>query len=398
MTARAAVGTMFFVNGAVIASWVPHIPAIKARHALGDGALGLALLCVAGGAVLALPLAGRLIEHFGSRAVTAAAAVGVCLAMPVPVLSSTVALLVVALFVLGACNGLLDVAMNAQAVIVESRYGRRILSSFHGLFSLGGLAGAVMAGVLTAAGLTAAAHTGLVGVAAMLAVVLARRALVRSASTAAVAPVLVRSGRAVLGLGCLAFAALLVEGAMADWSAVYLHDNLGTTPAMAAAGFAAFSLTMAAGRFGGDWLVNHFGPRDVVRACTAVAGAGMAVALLLRDPVAAVVGFGLVGFGIANAIPVLFSAAARVPGLSASTALAAVATTGYFGFLVGPPLIGAVAEVTRLPVALGIVSALCALIALFASVVGPRRAHGRVHTARIAAEGDRVQGTGRVIP
>ncbi len=150
----------------------------------------------------------------------------------------------------------------------------------------------------------------------------------------------------MLGLGLLTFCGLLAEGAMADWSAVYLHDALGTTPALAATGFAAFSLTMAAGRFGGDRLVGRLGPRSVLRASSTIAAGGLSGALLLGTPLAAIFGFGLVGAGIANVIPILFGAAGRIAGISAGTALAAVATTGYCGYLAGPPLIGLAAELT----------------------------------------------------
>jgi fucose permease len=156
---------------------------------------------------------------------------------------------------------------------------------------------------------------------------------------------------------------------MADWSAVYLHDTLGASPAVAAIGFAAFSLAMAAGRFTGDALVGRLGPRLVLRAFSAVAAAGLAGALLIGHPVAGVVGCALVGLGIANVIPVLFSAAARVPGVEPGRVLAAVATTGYLGFLAGPPLIGLVAEVAGLAVGLGFVSGACAVVAVEAGAL-----------------------------
>ncbi|HLE45158.1 MAG TPA: MFS transporter, partial [Methylomirabilota bacterium] len=177
------------------------------------------------------------------------------------------------------------------------------------------------------------------------------------------APVFARPPRALLGLGGLAFLGLLAEGAMGDWSAVYLHDALATTPATAAAGFAAFSLAMAAGRVTGDRLVGRFGPARVLRASSSLAAAGLGAALLIGEPAAGIVGFGLVGLGIANVVPALFSAAGWVRGVPAGLALAAVSTLGYWGFLAGPPLIGLAAEVTSLPLALGLVSLACALIA-----------------------------------
>lgn len=172
---------------------------------------------------------------------------------------------------------------------------------------------------------------------------------------------------ALLFLGMLAFAGLLAEGAVADWSAVYLHDALTASPAIAAAGFAAFSLAMTVGRLTGDWIVGRLGPARTLRGSGAVAAIGLGAALLVGTPLAAIAGFGLVGLGIANIIPVLFSTAGRACGTAAGAALAAVATPGYLGFLAGPPLIGLTAEHTGLRAALGIVCLACALVAVGAS-------------------------------
>jgi len=367
---RVALSTVFFVNGLVLASWVPHIPAVKDAHALSDGELGLVLLALAAGAVLALPVAGWLVGRLGSRLMTSLAAAGFCLVLPLPLVSPSVPWLALSLLVLGAGNGTLDVSMNAQAVALERQYGRPILSSFHGLFSLGGFAGAAIAGLAMSGGMGDRTHvtvTALVGAGAVASVL---SWLVPSAGPAGrPGPVFVRPARALLGLGLLAFGGLLAEGAMADWSAVYLRDALATSPAVAAAGFTAFSLAMAAGRFGGDRLAAGLGPARLLRGSAALAAAGLGVALLIGRPAAAIVGFGLVGLGIANVIPILFSAAGRIRGVPAGTALAAVATTGYFGFLAGPPLIGLTAELTGLPLALGLVSGCCALVALGARLL-----------------------------
>jgi fucose permease len=359
---RVAIGTVFFVNGLVLASWVPHIPAVKDAHGLSDGRLGLVLLAMAVGAVLALPVAGWLVGRLGSRRMTSLAGVGFCLLLPLPLVSPSVPWLALSLLALGAGNGILDVSMNAQAVALERHYDRPILSSFHGLFSLGGFAGAAITGLAMSSGLGDSVHvTATAG-----AVVAVLAWLVPSSDGPAghPGPVFARPARALLGLGLLAFGGLLAEGAMADWSAVYLRDALGTSPAVAAGGFTAFSLAMAAGRFGGDRLAARLRPDRLLRDSAALAAVGLGAALLIGRPAAAIAGFGLVGLGIANVIPILFSAAGRVRGVPAGTALAAVATTGYFGFLAGPPLIGLTAELTGLPVALGLVSACCALVAL----------------------------------
>jgi MFS family permease len=362
--ARWALATIFFVNGVILASWVPHIPAVKDRHGLGDGQLGLVLLAMATGAVLALPVAGWLVGRLGSRRLTSLAAVGFCLLLPLPLASPTLPLLVACLALLGAVNGTLDVSMNAHAVALERRYGRPIMASLHALFSLGGVAGALLAGGAMWLGVSDLAHVSMAALVGAVAVGVTLAALgPGDGGIARSAPVFARPPRALLSLGGLAFLGLLAEGAMGDWSAVYLRDALATTPALAAAGFAAFSLAMAAGRATGDGLVGRFGPARVLRTSSGLAAVGLGLGLVLGEPVTAIAGFGLVGLGIANVIPILFSAAGRVRGVPAGVALAAVTTLGYLGFLAGPPLIGLVAELASLPVALGLVSVFCGCIA-----------------------------------
>lgn len=373
---RAAVSTIFFINGLVLASWVPHIPAVKARHAISDGELGIVLLSMAVGAVCALPVAGWLVGRVGSRRMTSATAIALCLALPLPLVSPNVFALSLSLVVLGACNAALDVSMNAQAVVVEREYERAIMSSFHGLFSLGGLAGAGVAGAAMALEASDLSHVTATALVCLLTVGCCLPWLVApSDQDSSPGAGFARPTRALLGLGALAFCGLVAEGAMGDWSAVYLHDTLGSSPALAAAGFAAFSLTMAAGRFGGDRLVARFGSERVLRVSSAVAAIGLTGALVLGTPRPGIIGFGLVGLGISNVIPVLFSAAGRVPGAGTGTALAAVATTGYCGFLAGPPLIGVAAELSGLRIALAIVSALCAAITVGGRGVGRTDAH-----------------------
>jgi MFS family permease len=362
---------MFLLNGAVFASWVPHIPAVKARLALNDAQLGLLLLCIAAGSMAALALAGWAVSRLGSRAVTIAAALGLALTLPPRLATASVAVTGAALVAFGAFNALLDVAMNAQAVEVQERYGRSIMSSFHGCFSLGGLCGAALGGAFMAAGAGDLRHPLAVTVAAVLCIGVASGALLPSAPARTERePVFVRPTGALVPLGLLALGALMVEGAMADWSAVYLHDTLRATPQFAAAGFAVFSLAMALGRFGGDRLVDRYGPARLLRRSGVLAAAGLLIALAGSQP-AALAGFGLLGLGMANAIPVLFTAAGRVPGAEPGRALAAVASAGYLGFLAGPPLIGFVAEAWTLPTALAGLAMLCAALAAWASSVAP---------------------------
>lgn len=376
--ARVAVATMFFVNGAVLANWVPRIPTVQQKLGLSAGALGVALLGMAMGAVVAMPAAGWLVARRGSRPVTTVAALVFCAALPLPALAPNLPMLFLALVVMGACNGAMDVAMNAQGIAVERRYRRPVMASFHGLFSVGGLVGSAAGGVVAGLGVNPVPH--LAGAALLLggiAVVAARGLLPAGADAGGHGAGFARPTWPLLGLGVIAFCVLVGEGAMADWTAVYLHHTLATGPGLAAAGYAAFSLAMAAGRLSGDRLAQRLGPVALVAVGGALAAVGLGGALLLGTPLAAIVGFACVGAGFASIVPVVLSAAGRAPGMAPSTAIAAVTTTGYLGFLAGPPLIGFAADLVSLRGALGIVVVLSATVALLAPTIGrptPQRA------------------------
>lgn len=365
--ARWSVAAVFFVNGSGLGSWAPHIALVQDRLGIGAGVLGAALLAMAAGALVAMPLAGAIIARVGSRPVVRAVSLVYCAALPLPMLAPNLPLLVAALLVFGAANGAMDVAMNAHAVTVERRLGRPVMSSFHGMFSLGGLVGAGGGGILLGS-FPPAFH---IAVATTTLVVLAFAArhhlLPATADLGAPGAALAWPKRATLGLGALTFLAFMGEGAVLDWSAAYLRSELSVGPGFAAAGFAAFSAAMAIGRFTGDWVRRFVGAATLVRWSGLVAAAGLGAGLALGTPAGAVLGFAITGFGLANLAPVLFGAAARTPGQPPSTAIAAVATMGYTGFLAGPPLIGFAAEATSLAVALGLVVVGCTIVGLSAS-------------------------------
>jgi len=258
--------------------------------------------------------------------------------------------------------------MNAHGVAVERRYGRAILASFHAAFSIGGLAGGALGALSAAVGLDVRAQLALVSAAsAAIGLTWSRRFLGSDADAMGhTKPVFVRPPRRLLALGALAFACLLIEGASADWSAVYLRDELGTTAAIAAIGFTSFSVTMTLGRIFGDRLVDRFGPEAVVRGGGGVAAIGFGLALLAAAPVPAIVGFACLGAGMAGIVPIVFRASGQLPGMAPGIGLAAVSSTGYLGFLVGPPTIGGLAELIGLPGALVVLVVLAAVVALLA--------------------------------
>ena len=366
--ARAGVAAVFFLNGFGYGSWVPRIAEIRDKVGASEGQLGLALFMAAVGALIAMPLAGAAAHRYGSRAATALTVAGFGLSLPGLALAPDLVGLGLALFVVGAASGALDVSMNAQGVAVEKHHWRPIMSSLHGMFSLGGMAGAAATGLIAALGVPLLPHfAGIAALIVVIGVIAYRPMLPASAEEGAEGPGFARPSLVILVPGIVALASLLSEGAIADWSAVYLSASLGAGTTTAAAAFAAFSMMMAAGRFTGDRLVARLGGDLVVRTGGALAALGLGLTLLIGQPVVAVVGFGLVGAGISCVFPVVLSSAARTPDLPPSAAIAAVCTVGYFGFLLGPPAIGGLAELIGLPGALGLVVLLCTLIAALGS-------------------------------
>lgn len=376
--ARLAVLAVFFMNGFVLASWFVRIPAAQEKLGLTEGTLSIALLGTAIGALASMSFAGWLVTRLGSKPVVGVCAVLLSLSLVPLSLAPGLVALVAAMVFIGASNGTLDVSMNSQAVAVEERYGRPIMSSFHASFSFGGLAGAAGGGLVAARDIGLAPHLIGVSVLALIAALVLIRALLPAEADRGgeAAPAFVRPTRALAGLGILSFCVLLGEGAMSDWSAVYLNDTLGTGQGFAAAGFAAFSLAMAAGRLCGDAVISRFGAAKVVRFCGALAAVGLGASLLVAQPLVSLVGFACAGAGFSVVFPAALSAAGRSNEMPTGPALAAVSTTGYFGFLVGPPAIGFAAEATNLGTALFIVVGLSVGIFLLAGAVGRKGAKG----------------------
>lgn len=364
---RLALFAFFLLNGVGIASWAAHIPDVKQKFGFSDATLGLALLALALGSVGTLIFGGPLVTRVGSRRMTGIAAFVFCLALALLLIAPSAPLFFVVLPFFGACIGAMEVALNVQAVAVEARYACPIMSTFHALFSVGGLLGAALASLTLALGIAPGAHLAVVAIALAVLTAFSLPQLLPADDMASDdSPAFVLPTGPLLGLSVLAFFCLVAEGAMADWSAVYLRDTLGTGPAFAASGYAAFSIAMAAGRFGGDALRARFHAVTLVRASGILAAVGLGVALLIGHPIAALVGLACVGLGLANIVPVLFTAAGQTPGIASGMGIAAVASVGYFGFLLGPPVIGFVARATSLTIGLGLVALLIALIAVCA--------------------------------
>src|SRR3954469_14662322 len=365
MTPRWATFAVFAVNGAMVGTWVANIPWLQERLGVSKTTLGFCLLCMALGALLAMPLTGQILNRRSSGSVTRAAALAYCLLLPIPLSAPSAPALAAFLFVFGAVGGTMDVSMNAHAVAVEKELDKPIMSSLHGGWSVGGFLAAGFAALASALSIDPRIWALIVGVALWLAAFYVT-AWLGAASTHEEGAGFALPSRGVLLVGALCCLAMVTEGAIGDWSGIYLRQNTGASAAAAATAFTGFSLGMAAARLGGDWLNQRFGAGALLRGGMALVALAIASVLLIGQTVPAVVGFLLAGLGIANAVPILFSAAGRhdPPGPS----LAAAFTVGYTGFIAGPPLIGALADAIGLPETL----ALLCLSALSVTVLGGR--------------------------
>ncbi len=381
----------FFVLGAATATWAARLPAIKADLHLSDAGLGLALFAVPAGSVLTLPFSGRIADRFGAARVTRIAGAVTPAALVLIGLGPATgrfAVLVAALACYGAVAGLLDVSMNACGAKLEMAYGRPILSSLHAGYSIAGLAGAGIGGLSAWLGLGP-----LPTFAATAVVLIAGGLLAGPRVVIPPAPCASPGGRPpgtprsrgnpspryppwviIWILGLLALCGQVGEGSAGDWSAVYLHVDLGTSAGLAAAGLAVFSVTMAAGRVAGDRLAARFGPVRLVRVSGLVAGLGLAAGLLVGTPAAAVAGFALLGLGLAGIFPQIVSSAVRLDPSRAGRNIGRIAAVAYSGLLGGPVVIGAAASGVGLRDALFIPAALAVLVAAAASVLGPHAA------------------------
>ena len=361
---------MFLVHGLVVATWVSRIPAVQASLGLSNGALGLALLGAATGSVLAIPLCGWLVTRFGSRPVTWVSTAGFCVA-PIPAAFATdVFTLASALFVLGAFAATMDVSMNVQAVEVERALGRPTMSRFHAMFSIGGMLGAALGGALASRGVGPLWHFAWAGAAFFaLAMGFAPRLMASPPHEEDHALPLRGMPAALIAVSGIAFCLLVSEGAMADWTAVYLRQTLGAGPGTAAAGYAVFSAAMAGFRLAGDAITTRLGRARTVRTGSLVAAAGVLCAAVAPSVAWAMPGFALAGAGCSVVVPLAFGAGGRVKGVAPGAGVATVTGLGYIGFLVGPPSIGFTAQALNLRFGLGIVVAMCLIAAALGGFV-----------------------------
>lgn len=342
----------FLIAGLLMSAWAPLVPLVKARTGLDDGGLGLLLLGLGGGSIVAMPFAGYLTAHYGCRPVVIWATIVLCAVLPL--LSTVVWLpgLVIAVIIFGASMGMLDCAMNIQSVIVEKNSGQALQSGFHGLYSVGGIVGAGAMTALLTFGLDPLVAA-LCIVATILGSLYKAAPALLTYGTERGGPMFAVPKGIVLLLGTLCFIVFLTEGAMLDWSAVFLVSNRGLEPSIAGLGYASFAAAMTVGRLTGDAIVSKLGGVRVVALGGLCAAAGMIVSLGIDGWPASLIGYALVGAGCSNIVPVIFTAVGRQQRMPQAVAIPAVISMGYAGILIGPVLIGAVAHLSTLSFALG---------------------------------------------
>jgi predicted MFS family arabinose efflux permease len=362
---RWASRALFFCSGFIFATWGVHVPSVKAQYGVDEAQLGLAMLAAGAGAMTGLVFAGRWIGRHGPRRMAA-----VCGSIYALLLAGLIAMpgyaaLLGLLAAFGLVTSVFDVAINTEAAQLEARSGTPLMSGMHGMFSLGGMAGALSGGAALEAGLGAQNHLLLVaGVMALTVLLAAMHMLPAPASSADAGDHGFRLPRGTLAvLGALAALGLIAEGAIYDWSVLYLQQELGSPQQQAALAYASFSAAMAAARFGGDAMRARFSPAALLRGSGLLAAASMTLVLLASAPWLALVGFAGVGVGFANVVPVLFAASARVPGVEPARGIASVSALAYLGFMAGPPLIGVLARASSLTAALYVVVAFALALA-----------------------------------
>ncbi|MEM8583039.1 MAG: MFS transporter [Bacteroidota bacterium] len=345
--ARYAVSYTFFIIGFIYASWSSRLPRLTEMYGLNDADLSTVLLTIAIGALVAMPLTGVIIVRTGSRRLTAINAILFVVFTLLLLHSPGYTALLGFGFCLGIMNGSTDIAMNAQAIVVEDRMGKPIMSSFHAIFSLGMLVGAAGGYAFIAMGVDLRLHLLIVGLASIAGLLVSQRYLVDDPPPETDAANDQKGWRLEPGLlliGFIAFCCMMGEGAMSEWTSIFLEEVADSSQAQATMGIAAFSGAMMMGRFGGDWARAKFGGRWLIQGGSLMAFGGLFIALLFPSVWLSTMGFLLVGIGLSNIVPIAYSIAGKYPGIPSGVGISTVTSIGYAGFLIGPVAIGYLSE------------------------------------------------------
>jgi predicted MFS family arabinose efflux permease len=368
--ARWAVAAFFFINGSVVGAWVPHVPDRARALGLNPAQLGAILLSAGLGSVIAMPLAGILTGRFGSRAVTAVAASVFPVALAFVVLTPTSLLMALSLLCFGMAGAAMDVAMNSQGVLVEEHLGRRTISLFHALYSLGGVAGSAITSAALSQRVSPGLLTLLTSATLLLSAVVAGRFLLPHLDEHPhPRPHALRPHGRLLLLGILAFSSMVSEGAVADWSGIFLRAVRGLGEGVVGYGFTAFAAAMVTGRLTGDRVVARIGEKQALRFGGLLGIAGLLAVLFCPQFSLNIAGFALLGLGLANSSPILYRAAGKIPGVPPGAGIATTVGIGYAGLLAGPPALGFVGHAAGISRIFVVLTGLCLMLALAAPLV-----------------------------
>ena len=354
---RLAVSASFLLQGLCFSTWASRIPSIQQKLHLSETALGGVLLAVPVGLIASLPITGWLVAKYGSRTMTVIAVLIYSGILPLLGLAQTTTQLMAGLVLFGFGSNMANISVNTQGVGVEAIYGKSILATFHGVWSLAGFFGAALGTGMIGWGVSPLQHFTGMALLIWLGVAFMRPYLVPAdAPSPADQPLFVLPDKSLMLLGVLAFCSLLAEGTMFDWSGVYFKKIVLAEKAWVGLGFAAFMSMMATGRFIADAFANRFGRGRTLQISGLLTTAGLSLAVAFPSLVVASIGFMLVGLGVSSVVPLVYSAAGKSRTMPAGVALAAVSTVGFAGFLLGPPLIGLVAGATSLRVSFAIIA------------------------------------------
>ncbi|MBE9462987.1 MFS transporter [Dyadobacter subterraneus] len=366
---RMAVAAFFFVQGLSFAAWASRIPDIKNMLHLTEGGLGTVLLALPLGLMASLPISGWMVTKYGSKKMVLFGAILYAITLTFIGFATRTEQLVIVLFSFGLWGNLCNIAVNTQAVAVEQVYGKSIMASFHGLWSLAGFVSAMIGTFFISINIPPQIHFMVIAVIAFAIIFTAYKHTMPDSekNRDEEQPMFVKPDRDLLMLGLIGFCAMVCEGAMFDWSGVYFMEVVKVPAAMKTMGYVAFMGTMTGGRFAGDWLANKIGRKKMLQISGLLMASGMGIAVLLPYMATATFGLLLVGFGVSSVVPLVYSAAGRSTTMSAGMALAAVSSISFIGFLIGPPLIGIIAQVADLRFSFAVVALLAFCTTLLSS-------------------------------
>ncbi|MDB5063318.1 MAG: transporter [Mucilaginibacter sp.] len=365
-TLRIALGAMFFMTGLCFASWASRIATIQQNLNLSDAALGGVLFAMPVGLMCSLPFSGWVITKIGSRKLLIGALITYSSCLVTLGLAQNTFHLIICLMLFGFASNAVNISVNTQAVAAEKLYQKPILASFHGIWSLAGFTGAGIGTFMIGKNIIPFYHFGIVFIIIIITIALVSGYLKNDKVTSS-GPVFVMPDSSLIKLGVIAFCSLICEGAMFDWSVIYFKKVVLAHGAWMGAGYTAFMLTMASGRFVADWFAHRFGLKRTLQISGVLTAIGLLIAVIFPYLFTALAGFLLVGFGVSSVVPLVYSAAGRSKTMSPGVALAAVSTIGFMGFLIGPPVIGFIAGLASLRASFTLIAAMGICVTIFST-------------------------------